>query len=239
MSFSNWRQRLGRFRFTIVVTVLAVLCAWGGYEIGNARLKFLEQERERLENRITRLQGTIEDLEYQTNILKVERDVDRVAIENLQGELRSAQDHTSEVRRELSFYQRVMAPELDADGVKIDSLQITADGGDVFRFRLILVQLDRAQQQLAQGSYSITLRGRRNGRGVEYNVLELAELAEGTGSFAMNYFTRVNGSFKMPEGLSPETVQVNVRTRGGQRTSQQYNWNDLANAGVAMQGESN
>ena len=234
MSFSDWRQRIGRFRFSLVVAALVGLCVWGGYEIGNARLKFLEQERERLESRITRLQQAIEDLEYQTNILQVERDVDRVAIENLQGELRSAQQQTSEVRRELSFYQRVMAPELTAEGVAIDSLQVTPGGGEVFHFRLILVQLDRAQQQLAQGSYSVIMRGRRNGQGVEYNLLELAELAEGTGSFAMNYFTRVDGSFKMPSEFAPESVQVNVRTRGGRRTSKQYMWNELTAAEVAV-----
>lgn len=227
MSFSDWRQRLGKFRFSVVVIALVGLCVWAGYEVGNARLTFLEDEREHQRARTERLQQTIEQMEYQTNILRVERDVDRVAIRRLQQDLRQSHEEMAQVRRELAFYQRVMAPELDAEGVIIDSLVIMPAGPDLYHFQLVLVQVERSQQQLVQGTYRIVLRGRRNGEAVEYNLLQLADLNEDGAEFAMNYFTRADGSFLLPDEFMPEMVQVQVRTRAGRETQRQYVWKEL------------
>ncbi|RAJ94962.1 DUF6776 family protein [Aliidiomarina maris] len=229
MSFTALRQRFGRFKFTLLVLVSAGLCVWVGYEIGNARLQFLEQERERYHNRIERLQGLNEQLEYQNNILRVERDVDRVAIQNLQQELRQAHESSADVRRELAFFQRVMAPELDADGVTIDSLALWPANENSFHFRLILLQLERAQQGLTTGTYQITLRGRYGSEVAEYNLLELADVEHDNGerSFAMNYFSRLDGTFKLPADFAPELIEVQVRVRGGRQTTQQFTWGEL------------
>lgn len=230
MNFTAIRQRLGRLRFTIAVVAIIGLCLWLGYEIGNARLSFLEDERTRLEGRIERLQGINEQLEYRINILRVERDVDRVSIQNLQRELRLAHEESADVRRELAFFQRVMAPELDADGVTIDSFSLWPASEGAFHFRLILLQLDRAQQSLTTGTFRVTLRGRYQGETTDYNLFELAELEHerGARTFAMNYFSRLDGSFQLPEGFEPELVQVQVRVRGGRQTTQQYTWGELA-----------
>lgn len=229
MSFTELRQRFGRFRFSMIVLAALGIAVWVGYEIGNARLGFLEQERERLHARVERTQSLNEQLEYQVNILRVERDVDRVAITNLQRELRQAHDDSAEIRRELAFFQRVMAPELDADGVTIDSLSLIEAGEGIFHFRLILLQLDRAQQSLTTGNYRITLHGRYDGEPIEYDVLELAGIENDSGErdFAMNYFSRLDGTFLVPEGLEPELVQVQVRVRGGRQTTQQFTWGAL------------
>ena len=82
----------------------------------------MQQERAYLVERVEHLQTLNEQLEYQVNILRVERDVDRVAIANLQRDLRDAHDQSAEIRHELAFFQRVMAPEMGGDGVAIDSL---------------------------------------------------------------------------------------------------------------------
>ncbi|MCC5880245.1 MAG: hypothetical protein JJU03_10175 [Idiomarina sp.] len=229
MSFAALRQRFGRLRFTLIVLAAAVLCVWVGYEVGNARLGFLHAERERLTERTQRLQRMNEQLEYQTNILRVERDVDRVAIENLQAQLRQSHDDTAAIRRELAFFQRVMAPELDADGVSIDSLTITPASDGVFHFRLILLQLERTQENLVTGGFRITLRGSRDGESSEYDVLELAGVEHDNGerSFAMNYFNRLDGTFRLPDDLSPESISVEIRVRGGRQVSQQFPWGEL------------
>lgn len=227
MSFSKWRQRTGRLKFSLTVVVVAALCVWLGYMLGNARLSWLERQYASQQDRVARLQQTIEQLEYRVNILQVELDVERVATSNLQQDLRAAQNEKSGVRRELAFYQRVMAPELDAEGVTIDSLAVSPSGPGIYHFRLILMQIERAQQQLAQGTVTIVLRGREGGQTRELDLFELANLDDSTRTFAMNYFTRIDGSFKLPADLTPESVVVRVRTRTGGRTEQTFQWRDL------------
>ncbi|RUO24292.1 hypothetical protein CWE09_10465 [Aliidiomarina minuta] len=227
MSFSKMRQRTGRLKFTLTVAAVAAVCIWLGYILGNARLSWLEGQYASQQDRIQRLQQTIEQLEYRINILQVELDVERVATTTLQQDLRSAQSEKSGVRRELAFYQRVMAPELDAEGVTIDSLVVSPSGPGIYHFRLILVQIERAQQQLAQGSVSITLRGREQGSPKELDLFELANKDDSARTFAMNYFTRLDGSFKLPAEIEPESIVVQVRTRTGGRTERRFQWGDL------------
>ena len=229
MRFTELRQYLGRFQFSLIAIAVVVLATWLGYKIGNARLGFLEQERQRLDARVERMQTLNEQLEYQLNILRVERDVDRVAITNLQNELRQMYEQSADIRRELAFFQRVMAPELDADGVTIDSLAVWPTNDEAFHFRLILLQLDRVEPNLTTGSYRITVHGRTLGEPTEHDLLDLAgiEHENGERSFAMNYFSRLDGAFVLPEGFEPEWVQVQVRVRAGRQTTQQFTWGEL------------
>lgn len=207
----------------------AALCIWLGYAVGNARLAFVEDERMLLTERTQRLQKMNEQLEYQVNILRVERDVDRVAIENLQQELRQSHVDAADIRRELAFFQQVLAPELDAGGVAIDSLTLTAAGEGIYHFRLILLQLERTQQSMVTGTYSLTVRGRRDTEQVSYDLLELAGVKQENGerNFAMNYFNRLDGTFQLPDDFQPEMIAVEIRVRGEQQISQQFPWAEL------------
>lgn len=207
----------------------AALCIWLGYALGNARLNFVEDERMWLTERTQRLQQMNEQLEYQVNILRVERDVDRVAIENLQDELRQSHADAADIRRELAFFQQVLAPELDADGVAIDSLTLTAAGEGIYHFRLILLQLERTQQSMVTGTYRLTLRGRRDAEQVSYDLLDLAGIEQENGerSFAMNYFNRLDGTFQLPDDFQPEIIAVEIRVRGERQISQQLPWAEL------------
>ena len=229
MNFKTLRQNLGRLRFTFVVVAVIGLAVWSGYEIGNARLGYLHQEREQLTARLAQMQELNEQLEYQVNIMRVEHDVDRVAIANLQRDLRDAHDQSAEIRRELAFFQRVMAPELDSDGVTIDSLALWQADDERFHLRLILLQLDRAEPNVTTGSYSITLQGYENDVAVQHDVLALAgaEHDNGQRPFAMNYFSRFDGTFVLPEGFVPELIEVQVSVRGGDPTTQQFTWTEL------------
>lgn len=227
MSFSEWRGRLGRFRFTLILVVMVAICIWIGYSVGNLRLNWLEKEYQRSDDRITRLQERIEQLEYRNNILSVELDVERAASKRLQQDLRNALDDYAEIREDLAFYQRVMAPELEADGVTIDSLSVRPTGPGIYHFTLTLVQIERAQQQLAQGRVELELHGRYENETQVHDLFELARLDDERREFAMNYFTRLDGSFQIPADFIPQTLVVRVKSRRGGETEEVFLWGEL------------
>ncbi|WP_194757060.1 DUF6776 family protein [Aliidiomarina indica] len=215
--------RLYQFiRYAAIAVVFALL----GYFAGNARLHHLEQSTRLQETQRASLHQRVERLEYRNNILQVELDVERAATRALQQELRGAIDENAQIRRDLAFYQRVMAPELDADGVSIDSFQVSQLGNDGrYYFRVILLQLERIEQ-LMSGNIRITVRGQYNGERQEWSILELAGY-DAEHPFAMNYFTLTEGSFTFPDGFTPDTVHVHVRVRGGRQTERYFPWSDL------------
>ncbi|TRW48161.1 hypothetical protein FM042_10930 [Aliidiomarina halalkaliphila] len=226
MSAENDSQRLYQFiRYAAIAAVFALL----GYFGGNARLHHLEQNTRLQESQRSSLHQRVERLEYRNNILQVELDVERAATRALQQELREAIDQNAQIRRDLVFYQRVMAPELDADGVSIDSFQISRlSNEERYYFRLILLQLERIEQ-LMTGSMRVVVRGQRDGQRQDLSILELAGY-DTEHSFSMSYFTLTEGSFSFPEGFTPDTVHVHVRVRGGRQTERYFPWSDLLEA---------
>jgi hypothetical protein len=196
----------------LVLLFIGIVIAFSvvGYLVGNIRLIYLEQEARLFAQQRDSLHQRMQQQEYRSNILQVELDVERAATQALQQELRLTQDENATIRRELMFYQRVMAPELDADGISIDSMTVnTLPGSNSFYFRLILLQQERIQQ-LAQGSLRLTLRGLRDGERQEYSLLTLAGIDEGSTQFVMSYFSLTEGSFTLPENFVPETDRKSV-----------------------------
>lgn len=214
----------------LIYVVLAALFVVAGYLVGNIRLIHLEQQTLLLENQRASLHQRIDRLEYRINILQVELDVERAATQALQNELRQTQDENANIRRDLAFYQRVMAPELEADGITIDSVLVSSlPGENSYHFRLILLQMERIEQ-LAQGSITLTLRGFEQGERKEYNLLALAGIDEGATQFVMSYFSLTEGSFNLPADFIPETLHVRVRSRKGRQTERNYQWQQLFEA---------
>ncbi|MGX5914955.1 DUF6776 family protein [Aliidiomarina sp. Khilg15.8] len=227
MSFSDWRERLGRFRFTLLLVTLIALSMWIGYGLANARLSWLEQQQQRSSETIERLRQSYEQLEYENNILRVELEVENVATRRLQQALRDSLDDYAAARQELAFYQRVMAPELEADGITIDSFNVRPTGPGIYHFSLTLVRIERAQQQIAQGQVELELQGRHQGQNQVLDLFDLANLGGDRREFAMNYFTNLDGSFQVPADFMPQTVVVRVQSNRGGNTEQVFLWREL------------
>ena len=224
------REQSETRRLVLLFIGIAIAFSVAGYLVGNIRLIYLEQEARLFAQQRDSLHQRMQQQEYRSNILQVELDVERAATQALQQELRLTQDENANIRRELTFYQRVMAPELNADGISIDSMTVNAlPGTNSFYFRLILLQQERIQQ-LAQGSLRLTLRGLQDGERQEYSLLTLAGIDEGSTQFVMSYFSLTEGSFTLPENFVPETLHVNVRSRQGRQTERTFQWQQLITA---------
>lgn len=227
---SETREQSETRRLVLLFIGIAIAFSVAGYLVGNIRLIYLEQEARLFAQQRDSLHQRMQQQEYRSNILQVELDVERAATQALQQELRLTQDENANIRRELTFYQRVMAPELNADGISIDSMTVNAlPGTNSFYFRLILLQQERIQQ-LAQGSLRLTLRGLQDGERQEYSLLTLAGIDEGSTQFVMSYFSLTEGSFTLPKNFVPETLHVNVRSRQGRQTERTFQWQQLITA---------
>ncbi|MEX1221582.1 MAG: DUF6776 family protein [Idiomarina sp.] len=213
-----WQQRWGKLPVTGVIVAFLLLLVWIGYGLGNWRVHYLEDQADHHQQRINTLYNEIERLEYQQHILRVELDIEKAANTSLQQEMAMAQDENFALRRDITFYQKIMAPELEAEGVIIESLELKPNfTPGHFHFSLALVQLER-QRSAVNGDVSITLSGRLNGDQQSYNLLDLAHMPDNERSFSMRYFTVLAGDFMVPENFVPERIDVRVQlSRGNQR----------------------
>ena len=75
------------------------------------------------------------------NRLEVELEVERLANYKSQNLLKDAEQAHYQVKKQLAFYEKVMAPEKQAEGIVIDDFSIDSTASaNHFRFQVALVQ---------------------------------------------------------------------------------------------------
>ena len=246
MKFTNLpkklKQRIGPLAFYL--GIMSLLCVsvyfsfWLGGRLADVDEKTVAQQSERLDQ----LYQQIEGLEYQTNVLSVELDIERSANEELQAELTELQNDNYALRRDVAFYQKIMAPELEQGGVVIESFALTPNANKRhFHFSLALLQIEQ-RRQFVEGNITIELQARTGEKTVKrYNLLELANIEPRPHAFSMRYFSLLEGDFILPEGVLPEHVDVRVTlTQGGQgQLERRFYWTQSIRKNRSLELESN
>ncbi len=220
---------LNRAAQAVVLAGMLVVGALLGYLLGNWHVFSLQNDVEALEQQIAELYDQAEQFDYQQHMAKVELGIEQAASNSLQQELLMAQDENFALRRELTFYQKIMAPELEANGVVIDSLELQQNrNAGHYHFRLAIVQTER-QRNLTKGKVSLQLRGRLDGSVTRFDLQDLANIEEKDRNFSMRYFTVQAGDFVLPEGFLPERIDVEVELSGSDRQTltRSFYWNQL------------
>ncbi|RUO80900.1 hypothetical protein CWI84_03585 [Idiomarina tyrosinivorans] len=207
---SYWQQRYGRLPVMLISVACLAILLWASYRLGMWYGGVLQDKVAQQGQQLSQLYQRIERLEYQRHVNEVELDIEKAANSSLQQELTIAQDENFGLRRELAFYQKIMAPELEADGVVIDSFVLTPNIAERhFHFKLAVIQLER-RRKLIEGRISIHLVGRSNGAVKSYDLLDLARISDADRKFAMRYFSLYEGDFFLPEDFVPERFDVKV-----------------------------
>lgn len=218
-------HRFGGWGLLLLTLIIGVFV---GYYAGNWHVVKLHEDIERQQATIEQLYQRAETFDYQQHIATVELGIERAASKNLQQELLIAQDENFALRREITFYQKIMAPEMEASGVVIDSLELQKNiAPNHFHFRLAIVQMERLRN-LTKGTLEITLHGRKNGQPASFDLLELANIESKDRQFSMRYFTVQAGDFVVPADFLPERIDVEVSISGSrQALSRSFFWSQL------------
>lgn len=227
--------RLHRSVQWLLLLVVLLMGGLIGYLGGNWQVLVLQDKVQQLQQQISELYERSEQFDYQQHIAQVELGIERAAATSLQQELLAAQDENFALRRELTFYQKIMSPENEASGVVIDSLELQPSRqANTYHFRLALVQTER-QRNLISGTVSMRLRGRQDGNPSELDLQTLAAIESKGRQFSMRYFTVQAGTFVLPDGFVAERIEVEVSIKGAgnQPLARSFFWEQLLNAPAA------
>lgn len=209
-SFNSLKRKLGRFQFLLLLMFLVLSCLYAGYRFGAVTNKWqieqIQTQKKRLENLYQELDNKIRQINY----LSVELEVEQNANNEIQRELLQIRQESFELRRELNFYQKVVAPELVADGISVE--QFSAEPTNLegrYHFQFALVQTD-SQRRYAKGYIRIKLLGVKGDEKVSLDLAELAKMSKSDLDFSFHYFQYFEGEFELPQGVIAEHVEVKV-----------------------------
>ena len=208
MTVVELKQKLGSFRFYALALLLLSGATYVGFQWGNVNYQSQRQEIATLNQTLENLDKENNELTKRLNILGVELEVGKVANLSMQNTIQAHLQREVELRKEIGFYQKVMAPELKDQGFAIDAFNVVHTlSQDHYRFELVLMQQD-AIKSVVKGNIEIIIQGSEKGTPRQIPVHDLLGKGAGPLTFSFKYFQVVEGEFRLPADFTPEKVLV-------------------------------
>jgi hypothetical protein len=185
------------------------------------RVIWLENELDKFQ---TAYQQANQDLIMQAQTAKVDNQSNQQLVETV----KQMQQTQLSLESELSFYRKIMAPELDQEGLTIANFQVTpSNNGNSYSYKLVLTQAGK-QDQFLKGSVSLILHGQLAGKTKAYRFRELGTFKSKDFQFQFRYFQNLEGEIELPADFIAEKVEIEAKTSGlrkNQSAQYQFSWN--------------
>jgi uncharacterized membrane-anchored protein YhcB (DUF1043 family) len=222
-------KRLGPLKSALVIITTISLCLYIGYRLGNFYHYYQQQVISEQQQRLAVLYQENEANLQNINTLLVELEIERLANQKSAKMLEKIAAEHYEVKKQLAFYEKIMAPEKQAEGVVIDNLFIAAtNSNNHYRYQVVMVQKNK-KKRYAKGKVELLLSGSLNNQPFHLALSKLVDNAAQDLAFNFKYFQMVEGEFTLPKGFVPEKVTVIATLPKGKwqkyhRLEQSYPW---------------
>lgn len=210
------REHIPWKRNVIIVAVLFFVIMGGYlfYQYGQSsaghNLESLHEERDELQDVITKLEKELAGQRDQNVALKRSGEIEKQAYKEVDESLRSLQSEILELKEEVAFYRSIVAPRESAKGLRIQRFKIEQNHeAQSFTYKLVLTQVIK-HNRTTKGRIELSIEGLQNG---EQRVLKLKDINKSKQdklSFRFKYFQNFEGDIVLPEGFIPSRVLLKV-----------------------------
>ena len=173
------------------------------------------------------------DAEQRARLVSMERrlvdaelaaSVDGQAVESLKETLDEQLAQISDLREEVRFYKRLMAPSDLERGLQIAEFELSPTAGArEVGYDLLLTQATE-RRSWVQGKVRVDVLGERAGEQVVISLQELAQLDAYPLKFRFRYFQDFTGTLSLPEGFEPVRVVVTAQRSNGDELQKAFEW---------------
>ena len=202
----------------IIIAVMVVVCAYLIFEFGRIQANFniVETSRERqvFEDRIAALNDEISELNETVARLETNSSIDSSAYKDVEVSLVTLQAKIQEQTNEIAFYRGIISPADGVAGLRVQDLRLTRSGTErAYKVRLVLVQ-SLKHDRTVSGDVGLFVEGVQNGSEVSYPYSQLlTEEADSAWAFKFRYFQDFDREITLPDGFTPESVRIEVRSK--------------------------
>lgn len=171
------------------------------------------------------------ELKLDSTKIKTLLDIEQNTVIEMNNTLLQQQSELVEQQLALRFYQKVMAPEQTANGVRLEEVNIEAGvSPNYYRFEVLVAQLEKRKNYI-RGEIQLLAIGSAQGQPKSINLKNFLT-SEHDLKFSFRYFQSIKGEFSLPSEFIPEQLQVSLKMlrRRGQKAatvSQLYPWEDI------------
>ena len=215
----------------VLIGVMILVCAYLVFEFGRIQANFniVDAGRERQEyvSRIAVLGAELVTLKETVAQLETNRDIDRAAYKDVEIGLVTLQAKIQEQTNEIAFYRGIVSPADGVAGLRVQDLRLTrANNERAFMVRLVLVQ-SLKHDRTVSGDVGLFVEGVQDGNDVSYPYSQLlGEQTDSSWPFKFRYFQDFDREIVLPDGFTPESIKIEVRskTRSISSIEESYSW---------------
>jgi len=232
MNHSNLVVKKQKSRLWYITTGISLLFLFiGAFVVGRylalADLNTTKASLASYQQELIKTQRELDNVTESLVMQKQSSQVDNLSNQELVNSVKGMQQTQKELEEELIFYRKIMAPEMEKEGLAIDSLKISkTDKSNEYHFKTSLIQAGK-QTQFIKGRVSLKLIGVLNGVDKEYAFRELGTFNAKHFQFQFRYFQNIEGIISLPDGFKAQKVSAIAQTSGlrkNQKVDKQINW---------------
>ncbi len=181
----------------------------GGYDVVAAA-----EQRQAYEVEIEGLEKEIVALNEQIALLETHRDIDGEAYREVEASLTELQAKIQEQQDAIAFYRGIVSPKDGNAGLRVQDLRLSRGEDErEYTIRLVLVQAMKHDRKVS-GNVNLRIDGVENGVEKSYSYGELLpDDADRSWAFSFRYFQDFDRRVVLPDGFTPERINVNVESR--------------------------
>lgn len=215
----------------LVIAALVVVCGYLVYEFGRIQANYniveAGRERQAYEDHIDDLDDEIASLKETIASLETNRVIDRSAYKDVEASLVELQAKIQEQTNEIAFYRGIISPADGKAGLRVQDLRLTRAANErAYKVRLVLVQ-SLKHDRTVSGDVGLYVDGVQDGSDVSYPFAQLLSSdAESQWPFKFRYFQDFDREIVLPDGFTPESIRIEVRskTRSISSIEERYAW---------------
>jgi hypothetical protein len=229
INLSTVIAHLGTFRSAMLLLIIIITSVFCGYRVGNFYQSYQIQTLAQQKSRLDSLYQKLVVKSQRINTLEVELEVERMANQSSQKMLKSIEQEHFQVKKELAFYEKVMAPEKQANGLVIDDVNVTkTESPNHYRFQIVLVQ-QLLRKRYAKGFVELSITGSLNDKPTTISLTKLSTQTKKDLSFSVQYFQIIRGELTLPDNFIAESINVSAilsksKWQAYNRIDQSYLW---------------
>lgn len=208
LKLSELRSQLGFVRYYLALAFVLACVFYAGHEYADKKNQLLSNRIEVMQSSIDNLKLENQTLNSELNVKKVELEVASIANEQAQLSYKEFMRKDAELREQVSFYQKVMAPELSQDGFVVESVEILSTAS-ANNYAISVMMLQREDiKAIIKGTLNISLQGSQNTVPIKYDLKELLDDKSKNMAFSFKYFQVLELRVTLPEDFIPEQIEI-------------------------------
>jgi len=231
-------QRPMLWFFSFVLIISMVLISIGiSFEYGRSIAGFdsasADTYIEQLQAQLEESEAEIIESNRRATMLVRNGQIDKDASAQLKETLAQAQDEVLELKKELSFYKSIVAPEQGSRSIAIQTIQLKQNEAGNYEYKLMVSQRGR-NNLFARGTIRVSIKGTNKGKALTLLLADVSKDVKNPMKFGFKYFQNFEGVMNLPAAFKPEYLRVEVKPSKGKikAIDEQFAWSDLTAGGV-------